>query len=269
VGEHDAGARDDVDLRLDGLVTAARGERARGDAGARERVVEQHGRAALVRADPGLAGEVGAAQAVAPGEPVTGREQHPRRVGEQPDELDLGGRRLGGVDVLEHDGRVEVARADPRERPGAVDELVLDVDLRQPRIGERDDLGRQLGERGEERPEADASAAQPGELRQLLLREGEAALDVRRVGGQQPAGLRGPDAPARAAQQRHADLRLQQRHLPGDRRLRERQPPGRGGERSRLDHRAQRGELPGVEHVAVLGTRHDVQSFPLNGSARS
>ena len=179
------------------------------------------------------------------------------------------GGRLGRPDVLEDHGGVEMPRRDPRERSGTVDELVLDVDVREPHVGERDDLRRELRERGEERPEPHAPAPQPDQLRDLLLRQREPALHLGRVPGQQAPGLGRPHALARAAQQRSPQLRLEQRDLAGDSRLREGERPSRGGQRARVDDHAQGGELPGIEHDHALGTRRRVQSAPLNPSAGS
>jgi hypothetical protein len=87
--------------------------------------------------------------------------------------------------------------------------------------------------------------------------------------GQEPTGLRRPHALAGPAQERRAELRLEQRDLTGDGRLRERQAACRRGERAGVDDGAESGQLPGIEHVDGLDTRSVVQSCGLNASAGS
>jgi hypothetical protein len=270
VGEHDPGAGHDVDLHLDGLLAAAGGQGARADAGAGERVVEERGGAALVRPDPGLAGQVGAAERRARGERMGRREEDTGGVDEERDEFDRRRRRFGRRGhVLEDDRSVQVTVRDALERGRAVDQLVVDLQPWELRVGERDDLGREQRERAEERSEPDAATPEAGQLGHLLLRERQPPLDLGGVPGQQPSGLGRMDALAGAAQEWRTQLRLQQRDLTGDRRLRQREAAGRLGERAGVDDGAEGGQLAGVEHDRSLGTRPDVLMVALNGSAGS
>jgi hypothetical protein len=78
----------------------------------------------VVRANPGVAGQVGGGHRVRAGEPVAGGQQHPRRIGEQRDDLDVLGRRVRFE--LADDRDVEFAGGQAPEGGAAVHELVLD-----------------------------------------------------------------------------------------------------------------------------------------------
>ena len=81
-----------------------------------------------------------------------------------------------------------------------------------PRHGAR--LGGEVHERAEEGPEADAAAAQPGHLGDLLLGQREARENRVGVIGEQLSGLRGMHALAGAPHQLGTDLALEQGDLP-------------------------------------------------------
>jgi len=71
-------------------------------------VVDQAGGRAVVGADPGLVREVRGRDRLCARERVSGRHEHARRIVEEPDELDVRGRRIGLELVLEDDRDVQL-----------------------------------------------------------------------------------------------------------------------------------------------------------------
>jgi hypothetical protein len=125
VGERDAAAGGHEGLRLDRLVTVARVEQLGLQPGRAEHVIDQPGGGALMRTDPGLAGQLGGPDGTRPGEPMATRQQDAQRIVEQRDQLDPG-RHGGGLEgVLEHDRDVQLGGRQAAECRGAVDEHVL------------------------------------------------------------------------------------------------------------------------------------------------
>jgi hypothetical protein len=104
-------------LRLDGLVAVP--------TGAMEHVFDQPGGGAAVRTDPRVAGEVGHAH-LRPRQAVASWEERPHWVGEEGNDLDALGGRVGLEGVLEDDGEVELTGAQLPEGDPAVDQLFLD-----------------------------------------------------------------------------------------------------------------------------------------------
>jgi hypothetical protein len=183
-------------------------------------VLDEQRRGAPVRPDPGVPRELPRAHRAGAGEPVPGGQEYARRIREELHELDAVGCARGLEGVLEDDREVEVSGDECTQRGGAVDERVLDDDglggeeLGVALLEERGDLGREIDERGEERPEPQAPAPQPRDVRHLRLGEGEPAEDRLGVLDEQPPGLGGHDALLRAAHELRADLALEQRDLP-------------------------------------------------------
>jgi hypothetical protein len=66
----------------------------RPDRGTPEHVIEEPGGGAVMRADPGVTREVLDLDLACACERVIGRQEHPERVGEERDELDVVGRRV-------------------------------------------------------------------------------------------------------------------------------------------------------------------------------
>jgi hypothetical protein len=183
---------------------------------------------------------------------VPDRQQHPGRVGEQRHQLDVGWGRVGLEAVLEHQRQVELPGGQLPEGGAPVDQLVLDGQVGQAGLRERRHRGREQGEGGEEGAEPDPAAAQPGQLGQLLLGQGQPVQDGPGVLGQQPAGLGGAGAGATPADQLGAGLALQQGDLAGDGRLGQPQRLAGGRERPALQHRPQGGQPAHIEHAQSL-----------------
>jgi hypothetical protein len=200
-----------------------------------------------VGADPGLVDEVGEPEPLTRGEAMVGGEQDADTILEERDQLDLVGHRLGLEVVLADDRHVELSPREAPQRGAPIDERIDDHELGMAATESGARLGREVDQRGEEGAEPHAAAAQPDQLGHLLLGERQAREDRVGVIGEQLPGLRGVHSLARAGDELGPDLALQQRDLPGDGGLGERQLAARRGERAERHHGAQGRELGQVQ----------------------
>ena len=261
VRERDAVAGGHERLRFDGLVAVAGMDDPRRQSRFVEHVVGQTCGGAVMGPDPRLAAKVADIDERLCGQRMAAGQQHAQDVVEERQELDVGRWRVGLEGVLEDDRDVELAGGQAAEGVGAVDEHVFDHLLlagEEGRVvglqacGER---GGEEDEGGEERAEPHAPGAESGEVGDLRFGELEAIEDHVGVLGQQPACFGGLHALLSAPDQLRADALLEQRHLPGHRRLRETDGVPGGRERPVRDDRPQGRELADVEHARSLERR--------------
>jgi hypothetical protein len=189
---------------------------------------------------------------------VIGRQQNAHRVVEEWLDMDgVGDRRRGEV-VVEDDGEVEFTAAELAVGGVSIDEVVADVQMGMVLTHGGGDLGGQLDEGAEERPQPNGAAGGGQQRTDLRFSQGQPVHDSGDVVDEQVPG-RGRVHPASAT---HEELRVQvsfeQRDLAGDGGLGDVERSGRGGERSAFGHHRQRLQPHQVEHDVRLS--NDAQS---------
>lgn len=158
VSERDASTGCDEGLDLDGLVAVTGQEPGRVEPVPCQDVLDEIGSAAVVRPDPGVAGEFGWSYRRSPRERVAGGQQETDGVVEERlNEDSLRDRRRGEV-VVEDNGQVKFTSAELAVGGVPVDEVIADVQVGVVLADDGGDFGGQLNQGAEERSQPDGAA---------------------------------------------------------------------------------------------------------------